>query len=184
MIEKQITPQDLNPPAIVEEVKISWEELHTRWEALRESDDNTQIESGKLALYTKKYYGKDGVLKMAIETNIAKNTIAERMKVVKTFDDTARAEYSRLSYSHLRLCSRQKEPFLWAEKCMNNNWTIENLVMELKPGKKAINVEQEKNKIIKVVKNVREQGTADNLSQLMLYIKKITLAWEEKARFS
>ena len=131
MEQKTLTPQDFSPPAIIEEVVISWEELNTRWLELRENDDSTQIASGKLAIYTKRHYGKDGVVKMAIECNIAKSTISERMKVVETFDDDALAEFSRLSFSHLRLCARQKEPYLWAEQCMNQNWTVENLVMEL-----------------------------------------------------
>ena len=126
--------------SIVEQAKIPWEQIISDLLNMRSSTDTLQEEIGELARKAKAMYGKEAIPKIASECFIAKKAIYEYIKVVETFTKSFRDDYKRMSFSHFRVCAHQDDPELWIIRANDNNWTIENLVMEIaktKPEKET-----------------------------------------------
>jgi len=125
----------LNPPAYIEQQKLSWEEYVSQGLDAREAKDNSQWALGDLALGVKKDYGEDAIGKYATEISVVKSSLETYRKVAKTFQKSIRLDFSRLSFSHFQLCVYQDDPEMWLKLAHNNNWTCEQLALEIKKTK-------------------------------------------------
>jgi len=125
----------LNPPAYVEQQKLSWEEYVSQGIIARESKDNSQWLLGDLALGVKKDYGEDSIGKYATEISVAKNSLKVYRNVASTFEKDMRIFFSRLSFTHFQLCAGQDDPEKWLKLADDNNWTCEQLAIEIKKTK-------------------------------------------------
>lgn len=127
-----------NQPVVIEEARISWEEYITMGMEAREKKDNAQWELGDLACRVKKNYGEDAVGKYAIEIGVVKTTLQEYKTVSNFFEKSVRTDFSRLSYSHFRLAeinNTKEEAIDWLKKADDNDWTYEQLAIEIKKSK-------------------------------------------------
>jgi len=97
----------LNPPAYVEQQKLSWEEYVSQGIIARESKDNSQWLLGDLALGVKKDYGEDSIGKYATEISVVKKTLVNYRTTANTFEKSSREDFSRLSFTHFQLCAGQ-----------------------------------------------------------------------------
>jgi hypothetical protein len=123
------------PPGITEQAKIPWEQIVSDLMSLRGTTDKCQEQMGEKAARAKQMYGHGAIAKLAIECYISKKALYEHVKVVETFTKSFRDEYRRMSFSHFRVCCHQKWPEEWLAAAHDNNWTVENLVMEIANSK-------------------------------------------------
>ena len=175
-----ITPQDLNPPAIVQEELETWEEYETIMINARENKDNAEERMGIVAIAAIKKFGRRGtVKKLAIAAGIKKSTLYGYMKVIKTFDASTRAEFARVPFSVKRLCSEQtkdpeRPPIWWLKKADDNNWTWENLKMEIKKlqPEKPFDTESCKKNIAKLILEAEEKA-GEQFKKILSFLEKI-----------
>lgn len=132
-----------NQPAVIEEVIISWEEYITMGMEAREKKDNAQWELGDLACKVKKDYGKDAIGKYAIDIGVIKSTLKEYRIIADLYQKDERSSFLRLSFSHFNLAQRgnsKEEAMDWLKKADDNDWTCEQLAIEIKKLKPVENI--------------------------------------------
>jgi len=109
----------------------------------REKKDNAQWELGDLACKVKKDYGKDAIGKYAIDIGIVKTTLQEYKTISSFYEKSARADFLRLSFSHFRLAEKnntKEQAIGWLQKADDNDWTCEQLAIEIKKLKPVENI--------------------------------------------
>lgn len=135
MLEKQINQQ---PPAIIEQQKqlSTWEDYVAMGIDARSHRDSVQFVLGDLANavcehkwggdtkreHTIKQYAKD------IGLNV--KTLQEYARIARMFDKPNRIDL--LSFRHHQLVSKLENPTEMLTKAADNNWTCEQLMLELK----------------------------------------------------
>ena len=132
-----------NQTAVIEEARMSWEEYISMGMEAREKKDNAQWELGDLACKVKKDYGKDAIGKYAIEIGVVKSTLKEYRIIANLYQKDERSSFSRLSFSYFNLAQRgntKEEAMDWLKKADDNDWTCEQLAIEIKKLKPVGNI--------------------------------------------
>ena len=136
-------PDRFNPPAIIETIPIkrSWEEYVSVGIEAREQKDNSQWELGDLACGIEKDYGNDTIGKFANEIGVNKSTLKNYVQISKSFRKVPRGTFSILSYSHFREIAPLEDKEYWLEQASDNDWSVEQLRIEIKNHKKQQDIE-------------------------------------------
>lgn len=115
---------------IQSEKKIEWEEAVSIGIQLREVKDNVHWELGDLARKVEKHYGEDCLGKFANGIGIPKDSLREYRRVARKIKKTARCPF--LSYRHHQRAANTDHPERWLKKAEKNDWTSEQMGVEIK----------------------------------------------------
>lgn len=117
---------------------LDWESLVSLGMEARVLKDFSQWMLGKLAGAVEIKYGTDSLGKFATEIGVRKSSLLVYRWVVKQLEKFI--EYKDLPESHLSFSSYQiaagtENPKEWIDKANDNNWSVEQLHLEIKMDK-------------------------------------------------
>lgn len=118
--------------------KMTWEEVVSMGLELRERDDNLRWQWGKLADYTWREFGQDGLEKLAREVGKDKMTLRRYALVYTKIPQSLVELYPKLSWTHFRVAAGQDDPVDLAnllKDADDNDWSIEQMSVEARHRK-------------------------------------------------
>lgn len=118
----------------------SLEELVSMAVQARETYDNARWALGDIACVVYKKFGTDGLLKFAREIGVKKDTISRYKEVSERFNHETRNEYPMLSWSHFRNAAPQLAATDWLREAHDNNWSAEQMHVEIQKVKEDLEV--------------------------------------------
>ncbi len=116
-----------------------WEELVSSGIIAMELRNQTQWVLGDLALEVEKQYGRDSLGQYATAIGVKRATLARYRSVSKAWPPEGRIDM--LSHRHHMILAAKEDKRELLEKCADNEWSTEKLLIELR--KKKLGIENE-----------------------------------------
>lgn len=106
-----------------------WESLVSSAMEAREAKDNAQWIIGDIAAEVEKMYGSGALVAFAQEISVNKNTFRRYKLVSQAFPEDKRIDF--LSHRHHMMLAAREDRFQWLQLAADNNWSTDNLKVEL-----------------------------------------------------
>lgn len=129
---------------------LSWEETVSLGIEARTMKDFSQWLLGRLAMAVEKEYGTDAVGRFAREIGVRKSSLLVYRWVVKQFEKFRNPKHlpdTHLPFTAYQVAAGTENPQAWIEKAADNDWSVEQLAVEIKKEKNP-NYEPKKKKTV------------------------------------
>lgn len=120
-------------PAIRQNQVKEWKHYVERIARLAVEEDRNALAMGDEFLEVEQTFGKERVYEMAAQTGVGKAKARQRVAVSRKIPKDHPLRNTHLSFSHLRvLVTTNDKMEEWADLCLKNEWTVEELDEQIK----------------------------------------------------